>query len=438
MPKPVKSDPPAGRLSLGVGHLIFLGVFLLRLGAVLRLTHSPLLLPSRGDMHFYNDWAKDILHGQFSQHLAFYGLPGYTYLLAFLYKLFGENPFVPGFLQAGIEAGVAVLIYQICLRILDSVASTLFVNARLIGLFAALGWAFLVPAQAYSSVLMPTTWFVFVFWLVVWRIVRRTGAPGVAECFLLALLIGLTATAVATVLAVVPLIFAALFKADPAVWRNLIARVVVVFAGLALGTSPCWIHNYFIAKDPVLLSAHSGINFWIGNNPDANGYPRFPPGLRAGQAAMLEDSITQAEVGAGRPLKHAEVSAYWSGQAKSYVTNHFGDWLNLIARKLRNFWSAFQYDDLSIITTLREQNVILPGLSFGIVAAFAIPGMFLGCATAPRSRWICAGVLFPMFALLGVFITERYRLVAVPGLLIFSAFGLSILWQAFAARQLRT
>lgn len=437
MPKPVKSDPPAGRLSLGFGHLIFLGVFLLRLGAVLRLTHSSLLLPSRGDMHFYNDWAKDILHGQFSQHLAFYGLPGYAYLLAFLYKFFGENPFVPGFLQAGIEAGVAVLIYQICLRVLESVASTFFVNARLVGLFAALGWAFFVPAQAYSVVLMPTTWFVFVFWFVVWRIVRRTGAPGVAECLLLALLIGLTATAIATVLAVVPLIFAALLKADPAVWRNLIARVVVVFAGLALGTSPCWIHNYFIAKDPVFLSAHSGINFWIGNNPEATGYPRFPPGIRAGQAAMLQDSITQAEAAAGRSLKHEEVSGYWSDKARRYIASHPGDWLALLARKLRNFWSAFQYDDLSIITSLREQNVIFPGISFGLVAAFAIPGIFLGWAKAPRSRWVLAAILLSMFALLGVFITERYRLVAVPGLLIFAALGLSILRKAFAAREFK-
>jgi len=437
MPKPVKSDPPAGRLSLGPGHLIFLGVFLLRLGAVLRLTHSSLLLPSRGDMHFYNDWAKDILHGQFSQHLAFYGLPGYAYLLAFLYKFFGENPFVPSFLQAGIEAGVAVLIYQICFRVLDSVASRLFVNTRLVGLFAALGWAFFAPAQAYSVVLMPTTWFVFVFWFVVWRIVRRTGAPGVAECFLLALLIGLTATAVATVLAVVPLIFAALFKADPAVWRNLIARVVVVFAGLALGTSPCWIHNYFIAKDPVLLSAHSGINFWIGNNPEATGYPRFPPGIRAGQAAMLQDSITQAEADAGRSLKHEEVSGYWSDKARTYIASHPGDWLALLARKLRNFWSAFQYDDLSIITSLREQNVIFPGISFGLVAAFAIPGIFLGWAQAPRSRWVLAAILLSMFALLGVFITERYRLVAVPGLLIFAGLGLSILRKALAAREFK-
>ncbi|PYS68032.1 MAG: hypothetical protein DMF73_17755, partial [Acidobacteria bacterium] len=104
MPNPVKSDPPAGRFSLGLGHFVFIGVLLLRLWALVRLTHSPLLLPTRGDMHFYDDWAKDILHGQFTQPLAFYGLPGYAYLLAFLYKLFGENPFVPGLLQAALDA----------------------------------------------------------------------------------------------------------------------------------------------------------------------------------------------------------------------------------------------------------------------------------------------------------------------------------------------
>src|SRR5438876_6572910 len=151
-----------------------------------------------------------------------------------------------------------------------------------------------------------------------------------------------TVTSVTTHLAIVPMIFASLFlKRYSQRWQALATRVGLLLAGLALGMSPCWIHNYLIAKDPVPLSAHSGINFWIGNNPQANGYPRFPPGLRAGQAAMLQDSITQAEVAAGRPLKHAEVSAYWSGKAKAYVSGHFGDWLTLLARKVRNFWSAF-------------------------------------------------------------------------------------------------
>src|SRR5438270_12759701 len=144
MPTPVKSDLPAGRFSLGLGHSIFAGVFALRLSTLLGLTHSALLLPSRGDMHFYNDWARDILHGQFTQPLAFYGLPGYAYLLAFLYKLFGENPFVPGLLQAALDAGTAVLIYTICRRIFSFIGSTSAANARLIGFIAATGWAFFV------------------------------------------------------------------------------------------------------------------------------------------------------------------------------------------------------------------------------------------------------------------------------------------------------
>ena len=438
MPTPVKSDPRPGRFSLGLGHLVFLAVFILRLWALVRLTHSPLLLPTRGDMHFYNDWAQQILQGQFVQHLAFYGLPGYAYLLAFFYKLFGQNPFVPGLLQVTLDAGVALLIYQICVDIFAAVRSTSSTSPRLIGVIAALGWAFFVPAQAYSVVLMPTAWFVFIFWFVVWRIVRKNATLSALEFFLLALLIGLTATAVATVLAIVPLLIAALFRFKAGALRAVVPRLALVVAGLALGTSPCWIHNYLIAKDPVPLSAHSGINFWIGNNPQANGYPRFPPGLRAGQAAMLQDSITQAEVVAGRSLKHAEVSAYWSGKAKAYVSGHFGDWLMLLARKVRNFWGAFQYDDLSIITSLREQDVLMPGISFGVVAAFAIPGILFGWWLAPRSRWISAAIALSMVTLLAVFITERYRLIAVPGLLIFAAFGLSILGQAIISNQLRS
>jgi hypothetical protein len=443
MPNPVKTEPPAGRFCLGPGHLIFLGVFVVRLWALLQLTHSPLLLPTRGDMHFYNDWAKEILHGQFTQHLAFYGLPGYAYLLAVLYRLFGENPFIPGLLQASVDAGVAVLIYQISLRIFASVRSTSLAAAaspshRLIGLFATFGWAFFVPAQAYSVVLMPTAWFVFVFWFVVWRVARSNTAPSRLECFLLALLIGLTATGVATILAIVPLICAALFlKRESRRWQPLGARVGLLLTGLAIGTSPCWIHNYLVARDAVFLSAHSGINLWIGNNPAANGYPRFPPGLRAGQAAMLQDSITQAEAGSGHGLKRSEVSAYWSSKARDYIAAHFGDWLKLLALKLRNFWSAFQYDDLSVITTLREQGVILPGIYFGVAAALAIPGILLAWWLSPQSRWITAAILLSMFVLLAVFVTERYRLVAVPGLLVFAAFGFSILWQACATNQIR-
>jgi tetratricopeptide (TPR) repeat protein len=447
----MKSWPRIGRLSFGLGHLVFVVVFLLRMFVLDRLSRSPFLLPSGGDMHFYDDWAQRILHGQIREQVAFYGLPGYPYLLALFYKFFGHNPFVPGLVQAGIDAGIAVLIYRLALRTC-LVTSRLWKFAvqdqsRTVGMIAALGWALFVPAQAYSVILMPTVWFVFLFWFVVWWIVKNDDPPTRKECFWLGLLIGFTAMGVATILSLLPLVLAALLlksEAGPEPSRRIDNRkrgrrialgAALLLGGVGLGTSPCWIHNCFIARDPVLLSAHSGINFWIGNNPTANGYPRFPPGLRAGQAAMLEDSISQAEVAAGHSLKRSEVSAYWSAEAKNYIVGRFGDWLKLVARKLRNFWNAFQYDDLSIITNLREQGVVLPGIYLGLIAALAIPGMLFGWWTARRSRWVIAGILVSMVALLPVFITERYRLVAVPGLLIFAAFGLSVLWQSLGVNH---
>jgi Flp pilus assembly protein TadD len=446
----VKTPQFIQRHSFGLSHALFVGILLLRLFALARLSASPFLLPPRGDMYFYNDWAQRILHGDLSDHLAFYGLPGYPYLLAFLYKIFGYNPFIPGFLQVLLDSGTALLIYRITLRVLPkeerlslttpSIGTWRFVLVRegeAVAALAALGWAFFVPTQAYSVILMPTAWFVFAFWFVVWRIVRKDAAPNWKECLLLGLLIGITATAVATILFLVPLVLAALFlksKIDNGqVWRRAAAGGALLLFGLLAGTSPCWIHNYFIARDPVFLSAHSGINFWIGNNPEANGYPRFPPGLGAGQAALLEDSISAAESAAGRPLKRSEVSAYWSDKTSNYIAHHPDEWLKLLLIKLRNFWSAFQYDDLSIITSLREEHVILPGLYFGIVAAFALPGILLAVRISVLSRWVAAAILLHMTALLPVFVTERYRLAVVPGLLIFAAIGLSLLWRSLVA-----
>jgi len=376
-------------------------------------------------MHFYDEWAQRILSGQLTDHLAFYGLPGYPYLLAALYKIAGYGPFIPALLQALLDAGTSVLIYKVSVGIFSGTGLR---RAQIAGVLAAVGWAFFVPAQTYAVVLMPTAWFVFIFWLILWRIVSRKNAPTKWGALILGLLVGLAATAIATILFLIPLVVGAILL-KPATsthsqFRTRIHALVLLFLGAAAGTSPCWVHNCFIAHDRVFLSAHSGINFWIGNNPGAIGYPRFPPGLHAGQAAMLQDSIDSAESAAGHALPRGQVSQYWAAKARNYITSHPVAWLRLLALKLRNLWSAFQYDDLSIITILREQNVTLPGIYFGLVAALALPAIFLVWKTAPLSRWIAVAIALHVLALLPVFTTERYRLPIVPGLLIFAAFGL--------------
>jgi tetratricopeptide (TPR) repeat protein len=426
------------RYSPGLAVYLFGTVFLVRMIALSRLTSSPFLVPAQGDMHFYDDWARRILAGSFTDYRAFYGLPLYAYTLALLYKVFGYSPFAPGFLQALLESGTAVLIYRLGLRVMaDPSTSADRKPARLFhaaALLAGLAWAFFVPAQAYSVILMPTAWLVFVYWFVVWRIVRVDSSPSPRAFLVLGLLVGFTAMGIATILFLLPLLVAASFKPRPnsnlSVWRSRAAAVALLLSGVIVGTSPCWIHNYFVARDPVFLSAHGGINLWIGNNPDANGYPRFPPGLHAGQAAMLQDSIATAEEAAGHPIRRADVSRYWSAKARSYIAANPFSWLKLMMVKLFNFWNAFRYDDLSIVTSLREQGVILPGLYFGVVAAFGIPGMIFAWQMRKAARWIVAAILLHLAALMPVFVTERYRLPIVPGLLVCAAFGLAIFWQS--------
>jgi hypothetical protein len=184
----------------------------------------------------------------------------------------------------------------------------------------------------------------------------------------------------------------------------------------------------FIAKEPVMLSAHSGINFWIGNNPTANGYPKMPPGIRATQEGLLKDSITMAEYQTGRKMTRAEVSKFWSAAANAYIRDQPLAWARLILTKFENFWNAYQYDDVSIMNLLREDGVTLPGLRFGFIAALGLAGFLPAVWRFPKARWIGAAVLLHMAAVLTVFITERYRLAAVPGLMILGVAGLWEFW----------
>jgi tetratricopeptide (TPR) repeat protein len=57
-----------------------------------------------------------------------------------------------------------------------------------------------------------------------------------------------------------------------------------------------------------------------------------------------------------------------------------------------------------------------------------LSGAIFSWRVFPASRWIAAAILLHLLAILPVFVTERYRLAVVPGLLILTALGLERLW----------
>ena len=423
---------------------IFLLAFAIRLLVLVRFSHSPHFIPDGDDMKFYSDWALRITHGQWTDHQAFYGLPGYAFCLAAIYKVSGGlDPFAAGLLQALMDAGIATLLYKIARTVFapseDEAGERLAVaRPHVIGLGAALMWMFFTPAQAFSMILMPTIWLVLSYYTCVWWAVKTQRSSWWKPWLGLGVFVGVIAMLVATILFAVPLLLTAIFlsveRGAPLRARlsKIAAAVLALVGGLYVGASPAWLHNYFIAHEPVMLSAHSGINFWIGNNPTANGYPKMPPGLRASQEGLLRDSITIAEKTAGKKLTRAEVSRFWSEKANAYIQENRPAWLHLMATKFGNFWNAFQYDDVGAMKRLSDDGILPPGLRFGLIAALGLAGLLPAITLFPRSRWVAAAVVLHMCALLPVFVTERYRLAAVPGLMILAALGLWQLWANLA------
>ena len=408
----------------------------------------PFFIPNGGDMKFYSDWGLQVAHGIFTDHQSFYGLPGYPFLLGLLFKILNFDKFwvsiFAGLIQAVADSFTAVFIWKLAEEAFSGDDEGGGISpSRAIGCMAAVGWALYQPSQAFSAVLMPTALAVAAFWYGVWELTRRRERFSVWAPWLpIGALIGFEAMIVATILFLVPLALVAIvmrwrdgergrgnsnFEFPSSLLRP-VAAAALLITGLFAGASPCWLHNYFVAREPVMLSAHSGLNFYIGNNPVATGYPKMPPGMSAGQEGMLKDSITIAEKAEGRPLKHYEVSQYWSAKAHDYIASHRADWLRLMGKKFTNFWNSFQYDDLSLITLFSNAGLLAPGPRFGWVAALAIPGMIMAVARRRRAGWIVAAVLLHMAALMPVFVTERYRLAAVPGLLLLAAYGVWEFW----------
>ena len=426
---------------------IFLLAFAIRLLVLVHFSHSPHFIPDGDDMKFYSDWALRITHGQLTDHKAFYGLPGYAFCLAAIYKLSGGlDPFAAGLLQALMDAGIAALLYKIARAVFapsEDEADERFAAARphVIGIGAALMWMFFTPAQAFSMILMPTIWLVLSYYTCVWWAVKTQRSSWWKPWLALGVFAGVVAMLVATILFAVPLLLTAIFlsveRDAPLRGRlpKIAAAVLALVGGLYVGAAPAWIHNYFVAHEPVMLSAHSGINFWVGNNPTANGYPKMPPGLRASQDGMLRDSITIAEKEVGKKLTRAEVSRFWSAKANAYIRENRPAWLRLMAVKFGNFWNAYQYDDVGAMKRLSDDGILPPGLRFGFIAALGLAGLLPAITLFPRSRWVAAAGVLHLCALMPVFVTERYRLAAVPGLMILAALGLWQLWANLVRRQ---
>src|SRR5262249_54995481 len=120
-------------------------------------------------------------------------------------------------------------------------------------------------------------------------------------------------------------------------WRIAAALVFGVAIALAAPT----IRNIAVSDywSP-LTASHGGLNFYVGNNANADGTYRPVEGISPNMMGQQEDTRRVAEAATGRPLDDGAVSMFFYRLAWSWMRDHPAAAARLLAKKIGLMFSA--------------------------------------------------------------------------------------------------
>lgn len=354
---------------------LFIVIALLRAFLIFTLPNDP----DFGDMLFYQKLALKL---PLPIGEGYYGLPGYAFIIKYLQAFLG----VKGMLLLNLAADLGTC--WVILKLLKDCKKW----QQLIGVGL---WGFLAPSVFYGSVNMPTSLYIFALWFAILK----------KDKVWVGLWIGVWANVVATIFAILPWILIV-------AWKQKRKNAFYVLIGVILGILPCWLHN-INSNESYIMTGHSGINFFLGNNAEATGYPKIPSYLQSSQEGLLLDSIRIPKENGAKSL--TEVSNYWNNLGKTWINEHFFDYCKLKVTTFCNLFALLPYDDLGVYYLYSTYIWLIP---FGVLVPLGLYGLFL-----KKSEFV--PIVLLSLAIISVFVTERYRLCLAPGLCIGFAYSLT-------------
>ena len=402
--------------------------FVIRLWFVLGMRDQPFstMGPQYMDSYYYHRWAIEIISGNFWGSDVFFLRPLYPYLLAAVYAVFGVHILPVQLLQTLLSVASCFLLYDATRRILG----------RRPAIFASFGFALTGILVFYTGALLYVEVTVFLSLLFLWLILIAGNrlwlwiAAGVS--------FGLLVICRPELLLVLPFILIWLWKKSPGPSSLVSRRGLVAMAAVALAVIAIVpIRNYIIARDPVLFTAHSGINFYYGNNPSTDGTWQATAELERTPGFSHEELKRVSRIIDGRQVSWSEASAYWLRKGLHFITSQPLAWLKLLGRKFVLFFSNYEVPNDYSPEPVRAASfpLRLAFFNFGLVLALALPGMVWAW---PKRRQALPAYLFVaayLFSALAFYVLSRLRAPVFPFLLMFAGYGLSELVEAVKQRR---
>ncbi len=201
-------------------------------------------------------------------------------------------------------------------------------------------------------------------------------------------------------------------------WKRALAAALIPL-GLALAVIlPATLHNLFASGRLVLVSANGGVNFYIGNGPEADGFSSVPPGMAWRRLAGDSD------LGGAGGLADG---GYWYTRGLDAVFRSPGRAVGLFFKKLLGFFNAADISNNVNIGWARGQSLWLRfnPLRWWLAAPFGLAGLVTAMgrdrgrllANPKAGRGLTIIVAFSVTYVVGVvafFVTSRYRMPLLP------------------------
>jgi Flp pilus assembly protein TadD/4-amino-4-deoxy-L-arabinose transferase-like glycosyltransferase len=364
-----------------------LGVFVLKLIVALQLDKHPLLQPDTGlDTTAYVELARRVAAGDFALGPGLYFVsPLYIYFLALFPSLTAAR-----IAQALLGTIAVALIYLTARAWYGERAAA--ISALLAGLCGVFTY--------YEGLLLQSSLDVFLTALALWLLTMALRRD--RHAFFAGLAFGIATLNRPNMLVAAMAIVAALFV------TKRVRLAALILAGVAAGIAPVTIRNAVVAHQFALVSSHGGINFYIGNGDGATGWFHDVPGMPSTVEGLAAGAHRAAENALRRPLSDAEVSAYYSDLAWSWIRAHPLQWIGLLLRKAYYVLNtAHVSTPFSYTFYAYDAGTLLP--LFVVGPWLLVPLGLFGLARGPRWPWL---VFVPAYAasIVLFFITERYKL----------------------------
>ncbi len=364
------------------------------------------------DEAFHHQWATAWSQGEAGPQIPFFRAPLYPAFLSFVYSLFNGSIFAGrlfGLLLGALNLFLVGLLLQRNVRH----PSWLVV----FGLYAFNG-----TIIYFQPELLIVTFFMSLLlggFLLLQQSQQSTGLFAAGGS---GLLFGLAAITRPSLLIFLPLLFIWLWRYRKS-WPQTATLIVMLLLPILTITAV----NRFVGGETVLVATQGGVNFYIGNHTDANGWSSsLPP---AGVNWTMADAHLKALRDTEQQLTDAELSDYYYREGWQEITATPERWLKLMLYKTALLCSRTEIGNNRDIQFSMRQHPPLAWLRNWTLIPLLILGL-LGMLRLLRSRdpghrlWL--GFLLSYgFGIVLFFVNARFRLPLLPFLAIFAGLELA-------------